>query len=453
VTIRLRLALVYVATVTVLVVGMGAVTYAVVRSNLRANARGDAQQLARTAAALEDPGELSLDRIAGPGVHVWVTDGSGRVVAQSHPAGPAAGTLGAVNRMVASAPGASTSARARRAGGGVAIVLLANEAIDSSLSTLLSALVAVGLGVIVVAAVAGWLLARRALEPIDRMRREVDDIPGDALERRIVEGRADELGRLARAFNRLLARVQEATEQQQRFIADASHELRTPVTAIQGHARIVDRAAERGDLDQARESARLIAQTSGRLARTVSELLSLAATPGAAAHEPVRLDDVASEACDELRAVHPGRPIDAALSETVVSGDAGRLGELVRILLDNALKYSPADRPVAVTVGTDGAAARLEVRDGGPGLSDDDRRRAFERFYRGSRAHGTDGSGLGLSIAQAIAMQHGGQLRLEEVPGGGTLAVATFPLRARGAGRAAAGERPPASLTGRPDQA
>ena len=97
------------------------------------------------------------------------------------------------------------------------------------------------------------------------MRRQVDAIPGDALDRRIGEERPDELGRLAAAFNRLLTRAQSATEQQQRFIADASHELRTPVTALQGHARIVDRAAQRGDLEQARESARIVAETSARL--------------------------------------------------------------------------------------------------------------------------------------------------------------------------------------------
>lgn len=425
---RLRLALLFAGTITVLVIATCAATYLVVRESLRSDARGDATRLAQSAAGVDNPEELSLDRLAGPDARVWLTDGSGRVIARSHAADDGDHTLAQVQRTINAAASGSTLAKAPRNEGGYAIVLLGNSAIESSLSTLLSTLIAVGLAVVLVAALAGALLARRALEPVERMRRQVDAIPGDALERRISEGRPDELGRLAAAFNRLLQRTQLATEQQQRFVADASHELRTPITALQGHARIVARAAERGDLEQARESAQIVAETGDRMARTMGELLALAESDGAR-HEmaTVRLDHVVAEAVEELRAAYPDREVDAEVSEATVDGDAGRLGETVKILLDNALKYSPADTVVAVTVQPDHTAAVLTVRDHGPGLAGADREHAFERFYRGTAARGTAGSGLGLAIAQAVVERHHGRIKLAAAPGGGTLVTVTLP--------------------------
>jgi two-component system sensor histidine kinase MprB len=264
------------------------------------------------------------------------------------------------------------------------------------------------------------------------MRREVDDISGAELDRRIAEGRSDELGRLARAFNRLLARAEQATAEQHHFVADASHELRTPVTALQGHARIVLRAIDRADLEQARESAEVVVAESRRLAITLSELLSLAESGGPERPlEPVRLDATARAACEEMRAFHDGRAIDTELAEVTVRADVGRLGELIRILVDNALKYSPPDMPVAVTV-RDAGGPMLAVRDHGPGLSETDRQRALDRFYRGSASAGVPGSGLGLAIAQAVCERHGAELELQAAPGGGTVATVRFPAAVAG---------------------
>ena len=305
-------------------------------------------------------------------------------------------------------------------------MLLANRDLRETLATLRRTLSLVDVVVLVATAVAGSLLAARALRPVDRLRREVDEIPGDALEHRVAEGRADELGRLARAFNRLLARAARSAEEQQRFVADASHELKTPATALAGHARIVARAAERGDLAQARESALVVEAQTRRLAGTLGELLSLAESgAGALECEPLRLDRLVADACDELRVAHPGRSIEVELEPATVTGDAGRLGELARVLIDNALKYSPANAAVAVAV-TDGEAPRLSVRDHGPGLTEADRARAFDRFFRGEAAAGVAGSGLGLAIAQAIAERHGAVLALEGAQGGGTLASVQF---------------------------
>ena len=424
---RARLAILFVTTMTALVVATSIATYVIVRANLQGNARRDASALAKSAASIEDVNEVSLDRIAGPGARIWLTNGSGAVVGQSYTAGAGDSSLDAVDKTLARAPGESTSARWPRRGGGYAVVSLANGAIDQSLSTLFSTLIVVGLAVIAASAVLGVLLARRALRPVERMRRQADAIPGDELDRRLTEGRPDELGRLAAAFNRLLARVERATDEQRRFVADASHELRTPVTALHGHARIVARAAQRGDLDQVHESAAIITTESERLTRTLAELLSLAdAEHTDPASEPVRLDLVVAEACSEMRAVHDGRRIETRLADVTVTGDAGRLGELARILIDNALKYSPSDRPVTVTVTTEPGHPTLSVRDHGQGLSHEDRDRALERFYRGTASRGIEGSGLGLAIANTIAERHGATLRLDPHADGGTVAVVEF---------------------------
>ncbi len=433
-TIRTRLAVLFATTIALLMITICVTTYVVVRSSLRSTARNDAATLARTAAAIEDPGELSLDRIAGPGVQVWLTNLSGAVVARNHAAGARDATLEDVNRTVATAPSGSSAARAPRRGGGIAIVLLSNNAIDSSLSTLLSTLIVVGVVAVAASALAGAKLARRALEPVERMRRQVEALPGHVLDRRVEEGRQDELGRLAAAFNRLLARVQRATQQQERFVADASHELRTPVTALQGHARIVARAAARGDLDQTRESANIIADTAGRMTRTLSELLTLAESDNTRVElHPVRLDQIVQDACAELRSIHGSDRIAVDIDEATVTGDPGRLGELIRILIDNAVKYNAIDEAVTVSVVQTPTGAAVRVRDNGPGLTDEDREHAFERFYRGTAAQHVEGSGLGLAIAKAIADQHHASIRLEPAPERGTLAVLEFSTPGAGA--------------------
>jgi two-component system sensor histidine kinase MprB len=192
------------------------------------------------------------------------------------------------------------------------------------------------------------------------------------------------------------------------------------------------------------ESAAVITRETRRLASTVSELLSLAEAGSQSVQAaPVRLDGVAAEACDEMHALDPERPLEADLEPTTVTGDAGRLGELVRVLVDNALKYSPPGTPVTVSV-SDAAGPTLAVRDRGQGLSPKDRERAFDRFYRGSAAGSVAGSGLGLAIAQAICERHRAVLTLEPAVGGGTVATVRFPPAASGQGAVGDRESAPA---------
>jgi two-component system, OmpR family, sensor kinase len=424
VSVRIRLAAWFVGVLGVLVLATSAITYTIVRSDLHSQLSHTAQRIARTAARGE-PGELRLEGLAGPGDRIWLTDAEGRVVKST--SGAPGDSIDAVRAVIHRAPAGYVTARHPRGDGGQVVVLLSNHSVRSTLSTLLGTLLAVGLGILAAAGLMGAFLARRALAPVDRMRRQVDDIPGDELDRRITEGRPDELGRLARAFNRLLERAEYAAEQQQRFVADASHELKTPVTALQGHARIVARSVKREEWELVAESADVIVRETRRLSATVTELLSLAEAGSQALRAaPVRLDAIAAEACDEMRALAPDRSIEAELEPTAIAGDAGRLGELVRVLVDNALKYSPTGEPVTVSV-SEVAGPTLAVRDRGPGLSAEDRERAFDRFYRGSAAGQVAGSGLGLAIAQSICERHRAVLTLEPAMGGGTVATARFP--------------------------
>jgi methyl-accepting chemotaxis protein len=204
----------------VLVVATSAITYAIVRSDLHDEAQHSAKRLAR-AAARGEPDELRLDGMAAPGDRIWLTAATGVVVNST--TGAPGHTLAGVRRAVNGAPAGSTSARVTRSDGGEAIVLLANRSVASTLDTLLRTLVAVGIGILVAAGLMGAFLARRALRPVDRMRQQVDDIPGDALDRRITEGRPDELGRLAHAFNRLLERAATVRRRRLARAEDAAH--------------------------------------------------------------------------------------------------------------------------------------------------------------------------------------------------------------------------------------
>ncbi len=327
-TFRLRLTLLFVASLAILGALIAGVTYLSVQQRLAQQDRNAATQLARTAALAADE-EIALDRLAGSGDRIWIVNGRGQVAGHSfHAAGR---TLAAVHTAVASATAAGmTTATAPTASGGVAIVVHSDAQTRSALSALRRTLVFALLAGIVLAAVAGMVLASRALRPVDRMREEVDEIPGQDLDRRLHVGRNDELGRLARAFNRLLARVEAASRVQEQFIADASHELKTPITAIEGHARIVLRAIDRGDRTLARESADVVARQSHRIALTLRELLELAqAGEAPPPTEPVRLDVVVQDATDEAQALAPDRAIRASVVPATVLGDPDRLRELV----------------------------------------------------------------------------------------------------------------------------
>jgi len=427
VTFRVRLTLLFVVSLAVLAALSSTIIYAVVRDRLATQDRRAAAALATTA-ALGDSAEITLDRIASAGDRIWLVDGHGHVEGQSYRA--TGTTIREIDAIVARGVASGmVTASAATPGGGQAIVLHGTADTQRALSTVRTTLIFVDLVAVALAAVAGALLASWALRPVDRMRAEADRIPGHELARRLPEGRNDELGRLARAFNRLLARAQTASAEQEQFIADASHELKTPVMAIEGHARILARALGRNDIPQATTSATVVERESHRLALILRDLLELAESAATAApREPVRLDLVAGEACAEIEAVAPDRTIRTDLVPATILGDANRVRELLFVLLDNAVKYSPADEPVdlQLTHAADGGTL-VRIRDRGPGVTEAELPGIFGRFARGSAAIEVPGSGLGLAIARALAGRHQATLELLPAEGGGTVATVRFP--------------------------
>jgi len=430
VTFRVRLTVLFVVTLALLGALSSGFTYAVIRDRLAAQDRRAAQTLAATA-AIADTAEIALDRIAAPNDSIWLITPTGRIEARSyHSPGS---SMQQVRAYVAQATSQGlVTASARIPGGGTAIVLHSTAPTQSALGTVRRTLILADLIAVAFAAVAGGILAARALRPVERMRSEADSIAGHELDRRLPEGGRDELGRLARAFNRLLARAQAASTEQQQFIADASHELRTPVTAIEGHARILARAVVRSDLTQVEGSASVIERESHRLALTLRDLLELSESDAAAVvREPVRLDLIATDALVEIQAIAPTRRFQTTITPVTVIGDAHRLRELLLVLLDNAVKYSPNGAPIdlAVAAVPEGRAT-VRIRDRGPGLTDADQKIIFGRFARGSAAVGVPGSGLGLAIAITVAERHGASLELAAAPDGGTIAEIRFPAAA-----------------------
>ncbi|MFC6929222.1 sensor histidine kinase [Actinomadura yumaensis] len=227
-------------------------------------------------------------------------------------------------------------------------------------------------------------------------------------------------------------REREASENRlRRFIADASHELRTPVATMRGYAELFRRgAADRpGDLAKAM---RRIESEAERMGLLVDEMLLLARLDQGRPLErrPVDLAVLAADAVADAGAVEPGRPLTLDAAEPViVSGDAERLRQVLANLLANVRRHTPAGTPAAVRAALDGDRAVIEVADQGPGLTEEQRAKVFERFYRADAARSRDhgGAGLGLSIVAAVAQAHGGTATVRSAPGEGAVFTVTLP--------------------------
>src|SRR5581483_1809944 len=245
-----------------------------------------------------------------------------------------------------------------------------------------------------------------------------------------------EVGRLGLALNAMLGRIEEAfaarqasEERLRRFVADASHELRTPVASIRGYAELFRRGAS-GNAQDLAMSMRRIEDEAARMGHLVDDLLLLARLDEGRPLErrPVDLSQLAADAAADARALDPDRPITLeAAGPLEVAGDEQRLRQVLANLVRNALVHTPGGTPVAISTARQGESATLAIVDHGPGIPREVGDRIFERFYRADPARGRDGgsSGLGLSIVAAIVAAHGGSVDVTDTPGGG----ATFTLR------------------------
>ena len=288
--------------------------------------------------------------------------------------------------------------------------------VDQTLADLRTILVAVALGGIGVAALLGWLVARSALTPVRRLTEAAEDVARTAdLSRRIDVGGDDELSRLATTVNTMLASLERSVSAQRNLVVDASHELRTPLTSIRTNVELLARSGR----TPAEERKRIVADVVGQLeelTELVSDLVELGRDGERQADlEDVRLDVLVADSVERVRRRWPGRTFDLSLEETLVRGSPARLDRAVVNLLENAVAWGPEDEPIEVRVGH----GSIVVRDHGPGVSEEDAERLFDRFYRSSRARGRPGSGLGLAIVRQVAELHGGRASVEGVRGGG----------------------------------
>ena len=266
-----------------------------------------------------------------------------------------------------------------------------------------------------------WWLVTRSLRPLSRLAGELRRRDEASLAPLPAETLPNEVAPLVSALNSLLARLGSALGTQRAFVADAAHELRSPLTALRLQLQLLQRAPDEATRHQA------IAGLAGgieRATRLVGQLLALARhEPGApaAAFEPLELGALADEVLEDVRALASARGSTLALKAdepVALNADAAALSLLVRNLADNALRYSPPGAKVELTVTKDGGQALLQVDDAGPGIPPEDRERVFDRFYRRDSGDQT-GSGLGLAIVRSIAQQHGALVTLGDSPLGG----------------------------------
>ena len=291
---------------------------------------------------------------------------------------------------------------------------------------------------LIAAITGGAFLADRALRPVGEMANQAERIGARTIHDRLpVANPDDELGILARSFNRVLGRLETGFEQQRQFMAEASHELRTPIAVVRGEADLALSKTDRPSA-QYREALAVISDQSKRMTRTVEDLFLLARADAGQLPLATVACDLNEVAAASIRAVQTvaaerGTTVEQQVRHPcVVNGDEGLLRRLFINLLDNAIKYGTLGGQVIVTIGGPHGEPQVTVTDDGPGIPAEVQPRIFDRFYRGPDARTADprgatgGAGLGLAIARSIAEVHGARLTLDRRPPPGTTFTLAF---------------------------
>lgn len=330
--------------------------------------------------------------------------------------------------------------------GGYVLVALPMFSVDQTVEQTANLIFSIGLLSTFIASGIAYLAVTRQFQPLRRVEQTAAAIAAGDLSRRVkVENPGTEVGRLSRSLNAMLAHIESAfasrtqsEKKMRRFVADASHELRTPLVTIRGFSELYRHGGiqNKDDVDAAMGR---IESEAKRMGQLVEDLLMLARLDEQRQHQsqPVDLMLLGSDAALDARASAPTREIrltgldGGAPVSAPTSGDEPRLRQVIANLVTNALRYTPDGTSMEIAVGVqhviDGRLdSVLEVRDHGPGISEEDASRVFERFYRAdsSRQRETGGTGLGLAIVAAIVAQHDGSVRLAETEGGGaTLSI------------------------------
>jgi two-component system OmpR family sensor kinase len=427
-SLRARIALAAGAAILAAIVLFAVLTVLLVNHQLRGSLdsalRERALQVAQLAvsapAVLNSPGALEGPS-SGRQIVVQVLDAHGRLVARSLALGAELlpqdaleraarlhGQAGVETVDVGGRPLRMFAAPIADAGtpasGGVVLVASDTSDIAHTTGHLGVAVALSGAGVVVLAAIAAAALTRRGLRPLSRLADAAGEIERTAdPSRRLPDpALADEVGQLTGVLNRMLASLEQARAGERRFLADASHELRTPVTALLGN---VEYAARHGADAEVLADLRHDAE---RLARLVDSLLALerAGAPDTGVDEPVALDELA-------RSVVAERVVLGTIDGVEVCGDRAALARAVGNLVENGLVHGPAGATVTVSVTRDGERGRVTVSDEGPGPDPAEQDQLFQRFWRGDGTSERPGAGLGLSIVAAIAAQHSGRVLVD----------------------------------------
>ncbi len=401
---------------------------------------------AQIVAAISAYQDLDLERFTSPGVAVELIDANGRVIARSP--NLEGQTVPVPDSAFAAAwwgQGESFTTEwnrnryrgylvpipGEREPRGFVLAVRSLSEMDAALTRIRYFLVVGNLVGLAVAIGVGWLIARRALSPIEEITRAARSIAASkGFGQRVRAGQTrDEVGELAVTFNEMLASLDEAYAAQRRFVADASHELRSPLTSIKSNIDILRRAID-APLEDREEMLADVAAEVDRMSRLTSDLLLLARADAGHRIEmgKVQLDGLLADVCKQMRGQTGGVALEVGKSPRIaVKGNQVWLKQLLLILVDNALKYTPSGGTVRLALRKDGADAVVTVADTGIGIAEDDLPHVFERFYRADKARARDegGAGLGLAIARWIAEEHNGSLSVESQPGRGT----TFALR------------------------
>lgn len=420
-----------------------------VDAEIRSQARGQADVVASSASELVDPPDAAaldaLARSAAASVRgrVIVVDARGRLLADSSGSGRGLGADYANRPEIARALRGQADQRERRSatldqdllatavpiveGGqpvGAVRITQSMEAVNRAVRRAWVGLAGVGVLVLLLGLGAGMLIAGQIARPVVRLEETARRVAeGDLGARAPVEGSAEQRT-LARTFNDMTARVQRLVASQREFVADASHQLRTPLTGLR--LRLEEVGAETSD-PQVREDVDAALAEVDRLAVMVAELLELSRAgerdvPG----EPVSLGDAARRAAERwvVEAAARDQRVVAEGEGGTVHASRADLDRVLDALIENALHYAPAGTTVTVTAAPGG----LTVRDEGPGLAAGEHEAVFERFHRGSAGRqGPGGTGLGLPIARELARRWGGDVTLADAPGGGATARITLP--------------------------
>ena len=311
---------------------------------------------------------------------------------------------------------------------------------------------------ILAAIIVSYVVVRNVVKPIkimSKVAREVNEDPNSSV--RIPElHRNDELEELGLSFNRMLDRMQKYIEQQKQFVSDVSHELRTPVAVIEGHLSMLKRWGK-DDPQILEESIDASISEAERMKHLIQEMLDLTRAEQISVHYPNAITEpmeVLTRVVGDMAMVHPDFEIHLEVSdldpETKIQIYQGHLEQLLIILIDNGIKYSTDRKEITVSAGQAGSECQIVVQDYGEGISDEDKKKIFNRFYRVDKARTREkgGNGLGLSIAQKLVESYHGKISVESVLGQGSQFRIIFPilsesdvkrLKARQAAQEAAG--------------